>query len=384
MNIQIKKVGSQKRLNRTDGSRKKKATKNVFMDEEDDEEDEKDEEGGSEQHHQQQQQQQQQQRAAVNRSIVQEQDALHRQQQQQSASAVEYDFDGTYEEDGGARLQQATAATAANPNASQTQDGAAGADKKARYIGELLKAAERRKRTHDLVYERTVAREQAEEEALDPNLKGKDRFITASYKQKLMEQKQWKEQEDEAARQEEQNDVTKRGTMAHFYGNFNNNVAVGGRTITTRGTSGGTTENDDDDPNTAAARSRPPATAAHASSARVPGGLGGDSNSSNFLAGFAKSDDADTEKTNDDKNAADNVARPGAARLHDSEDRANDTDGMDEKKEADQVTETADQRRQRQRTDREERVARARERFLLRHPELAAVATTTAETRAQE
>lgn len=242
----------------------------------------------------------QQQRAAVNLSIVQEQEAMY---QQQAKTAVEYDFDGTYETGHSQHQQRSSSA--------KQED-----DKKSKYIGDLLKAAERRKRTHDLVYERNVAREQAQEEEADPELRGKDRFITTAYKRKLRQQKQWKVEEEEEEREEQQNDVTKRGTMAHFYGNFSKNVAVGGT-----------------------AKDRNPSP---------------DTNLPPFSDGFAKDEVTEDLSQTDSGNLEAHAENPKGEVTTNAK-----------------TQETTEQRRLRQRKEREERVAAALERYLLRHPSLA-------------
>lgn len=290
MNLQIKPKKKKKE------SKVIKAPKNVFAGDEDD----SDQEDTMTETSQPSTSLTQQHRAAVNRSIAQEQNSLY---QLQEKTAVEYDFDGTYNE---SRPAQA-------PATINTKED----DKKSRYIGDLLKAAERRKRTHDLVYERNVAREQAQEEEMNPELRGKDRFITSSYKQKLQEQKQWKAKEMEEERQEEQNDVTKRGTMAHFYGNFSKNVAVGGTNV-----------------------ERSPSPNAERPS---------------FLDGFAKNEDEDSPPS-------ENIVKQT------SEDNIADDDSKPPDASSEQ--ETTEQRRLRQRKDREARVASARERYFLRHPSL--------------
>ena len=53
-----------------------------------------------------------------------------------------------------------------------------------RYIGSLLRAAERRNREQDLAYERRLARERESESAM---YAGKEEFVTAGYKRKLAE-----------------------------------------------------------------------------------------------------------------------------------------------------------------------------------------------------
>lgn len=147
-------------------------------------------------------------RAAVNRALLSEQAALRKRAQE----AV-YDYDGEYD-------------TFKQPEKVAPKQ----EERKSRYIGGLLKAADQRKRERDIVYERKVAKEQAEEDA-EVDFRGKDKFVTAAYKKKLEERELWLAEEESKRKAEEANDVTKQTgglAMANFYGNMNRNVAMGG------------------------------------------------------------------------------------------------------------------------------------------------------------
>ena len=155
-------------------------------------------------------------RTAVNKALLTEQAAL-RKRARAAAVAQDtniYDYDGAYES-----FKQ-------KPEENAPKE----AERKSRYIGDLVKAAEKRKRERDIAYERKVAREQAAEEA-DSDFRGKDKFVTAAYKRKLEERKLWQAEEDRKEEEEKANDVTKKTgglAMANFYGNLNRNVAFGG------------------------------------------------------------------------------------------------------------------------------------------------------------
>jgi coiled-coil domain-containing protein 55 len=170
-------------------------------------------------------------KAQVNKQIAAEQAAL-RKRAQAAAAAIQdkdpsvYDYDGAYDsfQPGGGSSSTATK----NTNTNKSSEEQAG---KSRYIGDLLKAAKKRERERDVIYERKVAREQEEEDA-QADYKGKEKFVTKAYKRKLEERKQWEAEEEEKQQEEDRNDVTKKtGGMlvASFYGNFCNNVSVGGK-----------------------------------------------------------------------------------------------------------------------------------------------------------
>ena len=152
-------------------------------------------------------------RDVVNKQIAREQAALRRRAQADLASANDtagvYDYDGAYDS------FRPTAESTAKPEVDK--------EKKSKYIGDLLKAAKVRERERDAIYERRNAREQAEEEA-NADYRGKEKFVTKSYKRKLQERKQWEAEQEQKEREEEANDVTKKAAgsaFAGFYGNLN-------------------------------------------------------------------------------------------------------------------------------------------------------------------
>jgi hypothetical protein len=168
-------------------------------------------------------------RAAVNRELAVEQAALRKRAQEQIQNATKknagdsnvYDYDGVYDSlHPDKKKEKSSASSEAQP-----------AERKSRYISDLLKASEKRKKERDFVHERKVAKEQAAEEEQDSDLHGKDKFVTAAYKRKLEERELWKSAEEVKEREEEKEDVTKKtgeGAIASFYGNLNKNVAMGG------------------------------------------------------------------------------------------------------------------------------------------------------------
>jgi hypothetical protein len=166
-------------------------------------------------------------RAAVNRELAVEQAALRKRAQEQILNATKNtagdsnDYDGVYDSLHPDKNKETASAI------SQSQP----AERKSRYISDLLKASEKRKKERDYVHERKVAKEIAAEEEEDSDLHGKEKFVTAAYKRKLEERKLWKSAEEVQEREEEKQDVTKKtgeGAMASFYGNLNKNVSMGG------------------------------------------------------------------------------------------------------------------------------------------------------------
>mmetsp|Transcript_24053 Transcript_24053/g.66658 ORF Transcript_24053/g.66658 Transcript_24053/m.66658 type:complete len:337 (-) Transcript_24053:67-1077(-) len=156
-------------------------------------------------------------REIVNEQIAREQAARRRRAQADLASVKDqtvFDYDGAYD------------SFQTTPNAPKTEGEKRDSEKKSKYIGDLLKAAKVRERERDAIFERRNAREQAEEDAKD-EYKGKEKFVTNSYKRKLQERKQWEAKQEEKDRIDEANDVTKKsaGTaFAGFYGNLTRSV----------------------------------------------------------------------------------------------------------------------------------------------------------------
>ena len=160
-------------------------------------------------------------RDAINLAIAREQEALRaRTAEVVAQDAGIFDYDGAYDSFAHHREE-----TKKKDEITHSD----GKEKKSRYIGDLLKAADKRKQERDFVYERKMARELAAEEEADPEMRDKERFVTAAYKRKLEERKLWEAREEEQRKVEEKDDVTKRMEgMADFYGNLNRNMASGG------------------------------------------------------------------------------------------------------------------------------------------------------------
>ncbi|XP_014479095.1 PREDICTED: nuclear speckle splicing regulatory protein 1 isoform X2 [Dinoponera quadriceps] len=87
-------------------------------------------------------------------------------------------------------------------------------DKKPRYIENLLKTAERRKKEQEHRIERMV---QKEREAEGEMYADKESFVTSAYRTKLEEFKKMEEEEDKMSRLEAIGDVTKQQDMSGFY-----------------------------------------------------------------------------------------------------------------------------------------------------------------------
>ncbi|KAL3909527.1 MAG: hypothetical protein SGILL_008054, partial [Bacillariaceae sp.] len=219
MNISLSGAGKKKKGSSSLGfglnnrSDKKSASKNVFGD--DDEDDENSDDSGDNKETISG-------RQAVNQQIAKEQAALRKRAQAALATAEDpsmYDYDGAYD------------SFKPDPEKEKAATDATNKERKSKYIGDLLKAAKVRERERDVIHERKIAREQAEEDAQD-EYAGKEKFVTKAYKRKLEERKQWEIEQEEKQREEEENDVTKKSAgaaFAGFYGNFNKNVSVGGQ-----------------------------------------------------------------------------------------------------------------------------------------------------------
>ena len=185
-------------------------------------------------------------REVVNKQIAREQAALRRRAQADLASSTKdaanvYDYDGAYDSFRGA-------------NDTAKKEEPKDQEKKSKYIGDLLKAAKVRERERDAIYERRNAKEQAQEEA-NADFRGKEKFVTKSYKRKLQERKQWEAEQEQKEREEEANDVTKKSAgsaFAGFYGNLNKSAmteqkAKSEETLPSAG--GGGNEEDEDKKN---------------------------------------------------------------------------------------------------------------------------------------
>lgn len=73
-----------------------------------------------------------------------------------------------------------------------------------KYIKTLMGKAEERKRQHDVIFEKNLAKERSKEDHLFAD---KDKFVTAAYKRKLAEQEKWMEEERLRELREQKDDV---------------------------------------------------------------------------------------------------------------------------------------------------------------------------------
>lgn len=99
-------------------------------------------------------------------------------------------------------------------------------ERKSRYIEALKDKAVQREREQNVVFERRLAKERSVEDHLFGD---KEKFVTAAYKKKLEEEKQWLAEEKVREAQEQKNDVVKKGHMGDFYRNIlkTNDVRTG-------------------------------------------------------------------------------------------------------------------------------------------------------------
>ena len=61
-----------------------------------------------------------------------------------------------------------------------------------KYIQKLIDKAKEREREHEIIYEKKLAKERSQDDALYAD---KDKFVTGAYKKKLAEQAMWLEEE---------------------------------------------------------------------------------------------------------------------------------------------------------------------------------------------
>jgi len=178
-------------------------------------------------------------REVVNKQIGREQTARRRRAQADLALVKDksvYDYDGAYDS-----FQPGTDAS--------RETEVKGKEKKSKYIGDLMKTAKIRERERDAIFERRNARDQAEQDATD-DFKGKEKFVTKSYKRKLQERKQWQAEEQEREREESVNDVSKKSAgaaFAGFYGNLNRSAILEQRKKNEKASSRANTDENEED-----------------------------------------------------------------------------------------------------------------------------------------
>lgn len=155
----------------------------------------------------------------LNKDLLAEQEALKKRAEFVMNSAVSsdiYDYDGQYE----------SFSHGTNTNTDKQEEGTKSREKeedkkKSRYIGSLLNHAKERKYEREIILERKIAREQAEEEK-NEEFSGKDKFVTKSYKRKLEEREAWKRQDDAKNKLNDENDSAKKKEegLIGFYKNI--------------------------------------------------------------------------------------------------------------------------------------------------------------------
>jgi coiled-coil domain-containing protein 55 len=174
-------------------------------------------------------------RSAINRDIAAEQAALRKRAQAaqaaMAASATDsavYDYDADFDSfSSGKKKEDAARAAAA---AKRNKDSQPKAKVQPRYINNLLKTATRRNQEQEIIHERQVVKDQAREEAENPQYEGKEKFVTSSYKRKLAERDEWAKDEAVRTQREEADDVTKRkkGLGSFMFGGIGRSLLMGG------------------------------------------------------------------------------------------------------------------------------------------------------------
>uniref|UniRef100_A0A8C5DHJ4 Nuclear speckle splicing regulatory protein 1 n=1 Tax=Gouania willdenowi TaxID=441366 RepID=A0A8C5DHJ4_GOUWI len=130
-----------------------------------------------------------------------------------------YDYDNVYEDIQKQRLEN-------------TKKILGGADKQPKYIHQLMKAVEDRKKEQERRDERKI---QKEREAEGEKFADKEAYVTSAYKQKLEEQKEEQEREKREAALEAALDVKKQKDLSGFYRHLLNQT-VGEEAIPDRST----------------------------------------------------------------------------------------------------------------------------------------------------
>merc|ERR1711990_1208655 len=92
-------------------------------------------------------------------------------------------------------------------------------DRKPKYMMQLLKTAEKRQQLHERRIERKV---QKERDAEGDEFADKEKFVTAAYKQKMIEIEEQEKEEKLQDLKESIMDVTKQKDMSGFYKHFLN------------------------------------------------------------------------------------------------------------------------------------------------------------------
>ena len=153
-------------------------------------------------------------RQNFNKDLLAEQAALRKRAEKAIDSSGVYNYDEDYESFSvGHAFDKAT---------QQEPQDTSGEKPKSRYIENLLQKAKERQYEREIVMERKIAKEQAEED-LNADYRDKEKFVTKSYKRKLEEREAWLKQDAEKQKRDEERDVSKQNAgvaMMGFYGNL--------------------------------------------------------------------------------------------------------------------------------------------------------------------
>jgi len=189
-------------------------------------------------------------RSAINREIAAEQAALRKRAEAAMASSnmdsAMYDYDGEYDSFALAGKKESS-----STKTQQQKEEAAAEKGQSRYISNLLKSSQRRAQEQEIIYERKVAKEQAEEDNME--YEGKEKFITSAYKKKLAEREAWAKEEEVRAKREAEDDVTQKKGGNFLFAGFGRNVIMGvnnNKQSSTENTDEVQPKNDDDIPPT--------------------------------------------------------------------------------------------------------------------------------------
>eukprot|EP00002_Diphylleia_rotans_P000556 TRINITY_DN1028_c0_g1_i2.p1 TRINITY_DN1028_c0_g1~~TRINITY_DN1028_c0_g1_i2.p1 ORF type:complete len:324 (+),score=102.65 TRINITY_DN1028_c0_g1_i2:27-974(+) len=117
-----------------------------------------------------------------------------------SQSADIYDYDGVYDE-----MQKKKVEAVSKKETTVV---------KSKWIATLKMNAEMKKKEFERSLDRMALREQAKEDHL---FEGKEKYVTSAYKQKLVEEKRWQEEQARIAAREEAEDVTKKSDLSDLY-----------------------------------------------------------------------------------------------------------------------------------------------------------------------
>lgn len=153
----------------------------------------------------------------ASKSVLKKVEKEHKDAMEQDPSV--FDYDGVYED-----MQSASGKSERLMERRKEEKG--GEKKQARYIQNLKRQAKLKDVENDRAYERKLNREREEEEKMFG--KSEMKFVTASYKRKLEEQKRWEAEEELEDKLEEKHAAVNQG-MGGFYRNLlTKNIAMGG------------------------------------------------------------------------------------------------------------------------------------------------------------